>query len=68
MEIPLSKIGLILEQYQKLGYFESDSLHEAIKKMINDTDTTMGINVQTDENSENSSFEDLWTFIWENIK
>ncbi|MEI5995197.1 hypothetical protein [Candidatus Enterococcus mansonii] len=68
MEVPLSKIGLILERYQKLGYFESDNLHDAINKMIKDEDTTMGISIQTDGNSKNSSFEDLWISIWENIK
>lgn len=52
MEIPLSKIGKIVESYQKLGYFESDSLTSAITKMKNDSETGVGISIQLDTSSE----------------
>ncbi|MHC5229796.1 hypothetical protein ACYSNW_16145 [Enterococcus sp. LJL99] len=46
MEISISKIGKIIEHYYKIGYFESDSLKSAIEKMVNDSDTGLGITVQ----------------------
>lgn len=52
MEIPISKIGKIVDSYQKLGYFESDSLTSAIDKMINDSETGIGISIQLNTNSE----------------
>ena len=52
MEIPISKIGKIIDSYQKLGYFDSDSLESAINKMKNDFETGVGISIQLDKNSE----------------
>lgn len=52
MEISISKIGKIVDSYQKLGYFDSDSLESAINKMKNDSETGVGISIQLDKNSE----------------
>ncbi|MCB5955625.1 hypothetical protein [Enterococcus sp. CWB-B31] len=56
MEIPIHKLGDIVEQYYKLGYFNNDSLESAIKKMEADLETTIGITLQHNENEaeENS--------------
>lgn len=49
MEIRISEIGKIVSQYYNLGYFENDSLEVAIEKMKVDSNTTIGIALQSNE-------------------
>lgn len=49
MEIPIKKVGEILQRYQKMGYFDSNDLEAAIQKMLMDEDSVCGISIQTAE-------------------
>lgn len=45
-QISTETLGNILKNFKSLGYFENDSLQEAIDKLINDVDTEVGITFQ----------------------
>lgn len=46
MEIPMSQIGTILHHYFMAGYFETDNLEEALQQLIDDQETSIGIDIQ----------------------
>ncbi|MBP2097624.1 hypothetical protein [Enterococcus rivorum] len=52
MEIPISQLGTLLKFYYEQGYFESESLTEAIEKLTNDQETTIGIAIQNEQDFE----------------
>lgn len=49
MEIPISHLGRILKFYYEQGYFDSENLKEAIEKLMKDSETTIGIAIQNEQ-------------------
>lgn len=66
MELPIKKVGEILQRYQKMGYFDSNNLEAAIQKMLADEDLVCGISIQTAEGDTEleRKFEEIWEEIW----
>ncbi|MBM7690568.1 hypothetical protein BCR24_15735 [Enterococcus ureilyticus] len=48
MELTTSQVGMILHGMYMSDYFESEDLEEALQQLIDDTESTIGITVQTE--------------------
>lgn len=65
MELPVKKVGEILQRYQKSGYFDSNNLEAAIQKMWMDEESALAFSIQTEEDTElERKFEEIWEEIW----